>query len=87
MYLHMFAYHVNYNKKSTTLCRFATFYLHTRYTNVYTLLGRHPNGARDRRRRHTVERKVIDGDTAVVLSGLVMMFPSTTTDVRIARSE
>ena len=31
----LFVYRLNYNKKSTPFCEFATFYLHTSYTNVY----------------------------------------------------
>ena len=39
-------YHLNYNKKSTPFCEFATFYLHTQYTKVYTIIVViHPGGS------------------------------------------
>ena len=38
-------YRLNYNKKSTSFCGFATFYLQTRYSNVYTIVVIHPRGS------------------------------------------
>ena len=38
----LFVYRLNYNKKATPFCEFATFYLHTLYTNVYKHIIIHP---------------------------------------------
>ena len=38
----LFFYRLNYNNKSTPFCEFATFYLHTSYTNVYKNIIIHP---------------------------------------------
>ena len=38
----LIVYRLNYNKKSTPFCEFATFYLHTSYTNVYKHIIIHP---------------------------------------------
>ena len=38
----LFVYRLNYNKKLTPFCEFATFYLHTSYTNVYKHIIIHP---------------------------------------------